>query len=209
MWTDELVVKTKYEESYTDTLDKIKDLKLKNNKWQYIYIRDIISIDLKKSVFSIQRIDQKRVITITASADKSTNWKQIKTIFDEKMKNYKLPNWYEFITGWANEENQKSVNSLLISMVFWLILCVWTLVVLFDSYKQSVMVLVTIPLSLIWVFYGLTLFWQPLSFPWLIWLVALFWIVIRNWIILYDKINQNIADWIDFIEVYLMREKQD
>ena len=200
MWTDEISVKTKYDENYTNTLDKIKDLKLKNNLGQFVYLRDLISIDLKKSVFSIQRVDQKRVVTISASADKSTTWKQIKASFDEKIKSYKLPNGYEFITGWANEENDKSVKSLLYSMIFWLMLCIWTLVILFDSYKQSVLVLVTIPLSLIWVFYWLTLFWQPLSFPWLIWLVALFWIVIRNWIILFDKINQNIAEWIDFIE---------
>jgi HAE1 family hydrophobic/amphiphilic exporter-1 len=200
MWNTEVLVKTRYSDEYTDTLDKIKDLKLKNNKWQYVYLRDLLSVDLEKSVFSIQRIDQKRVVSISASADKTTTWKEIKAIFDKNMKDYKIPNWYEFITWWANEENQKSVQSLLVSMLFWLMFIVWTLVILFDSYKQSVMVLVTIPLSLIWVFYWLTLFWQPLSFPWLIWLVALFWIVIRNWIILFDKINQNINDNIDFVE---------
>jgi len=200
MWNNEVIVETKYDSTYTDTLDKIKDLKLLNNKWKYVYLRDLLSIELEKSVFSIQRIDQKRVVSISASADKSTNWTEIKTAFDEKMQNYKLPNWYEFITWWANEENAKSVNSLLISMLFWLIFIVGTLVILFDSYKQSVIVLVTIPLSLIWVFYWLTLFWQPLSFPWLIGLVALFWIVIRNGIILFDKINQNINEGIDFTE---------
>lgn len=200
IWNDEILIKTKYEDSSTDTLDKIKDLKIKNTKWQYVYLRDVMNIDLKKSVFSITRFNQKRVLTISAWADKSTNWTNIKKEFDKKMLGYKLPDWYEFITGWANEENQKSIMSLWISMIFWLLFVMWTLVVLFDSYKQSFLVLITIPLSLIWVFYGLALFNQPLSFPWMIWLVALFWIVVRNWIILFDKINQNLDENIEFVE---------
>lgn len=111
-----------------------------------------------------------------------------------------MPVWYEFLTWWANEENAKSVQSLLTSMLFWLMCIVWTLVLLYDSYRQSVLVMVTIPLSLIWVFFWLTLFWQPLSFPWLIWLVALFWIVVRNWIILFDKINLNLSENVEFKE---------
>ncbi len=200
IWNDEITINSKFENSYTDTIDKIKDLKIKNNIGQYVYLRDIMEIDLKKSVFSITRDDGKRVLTISASAAKNTTGTAIKTEFDKKMKAYTLPIWYEFITGWANEENQKSVQSLMISMLFWMLFVVWTLVVLFDSYKQSLLVLVTIPLSLIWVFYWLALFWQPLSFPWMIWLVALFWIVVRNWIILFDKINQNLAENIDFVE---------
>ena len=43
-------------------------------------------------------------------------------------------------------------------MIFGLLLIVATLVLLFDSYKLSALVLVTIPLSLIGVFVGLTIF---------------------------------------------------
>lgn len=199
-WDEEIVVRTMYDKSSVDTLDKIKDLKIKNNKWVYITLRDIVKQDFKSSVFSITRIDQERVVTIYATAKNWTTWAQIKSEFDAKMKNYKLPSWYKFITGWVNQENAKSIQSLLISMVFGMIFIVATLVLLYDSYIQSVLVMVTIPLSLIWVFYWLTLFGQPLSFPWLIWLVALFWIVVRNWIILFDKINQNIKEKISFKE---------
>ncbi|HRI36778.1 MAG TPA: efflux RND transporter permease subunit, partial [bacterium] len=86
------------------------------------------------------------------------------------------------------------------AMIFGMFFIVATLVILFDSYKQSVLVLVTIPLSLIGVFFGLTLFMQPLSFPGLIGLVALFGIVVRNGIILFDKINLNIREGIPFVE---------
>jgi multidrug efflux pump subunit AcrB len=181
-------------------LDKIKDLKLLNNKWQYVYLRDIVKEKFKASVFSITRIDQERIVSVTANAAKWVTWAQILAEFKKKTANYKIPSGYKFITGWVNEENQKSVNSLLIALVFGMIFIIATLILLYDSFRQSILVLITIPLSLIWVFYGLTLFMQPLSFPGLIWLVALFGIVVRNWIILFDKINQNLKEWIEFRE---------
>lgn len=199
-WTDEIIVRTKYDSSYIDSLDKIKDLTLKNNKWVTISLRDLFKQDFKATVFSITRIDQERVVSINAWAKTWYTWNGIMTEFNQKMKDYKLPSWYKFITGWANEENQKSVQSLLIALLFGMVFIIATLVLLYDSYRQAVLVMVTIPLSLIWVFYGLTLFWQPLSFPGLIWLVALFWIVVRNWIILFDKINLNLSEKIPFVE---------
>ncbi len=200
LWDDEIIVRTIYLNESVDTFDKIKDLKIKNNRGTLISLRDIVSQEFKPSVFSITRVDGERVVTVSATAKKGTNGALLKAEFDQKMVKYKLPTGYKFITGGANEENAKSVQSLLISMLFGMIFIVATLVLLYDSYRQAVLVMVTIPLSLIWVFYGLTLFMQPLSFPGLIWLVALFWIVVRNWIILFDKINQNLDEKIPFKE---------
>ncbi len=197
---EEIIIRTKFENSLVDNFDKIKDLKIKNNRWIEVYLRDIVSQNFKSSIFSISRVDWERVVTISAWAKAWFNWTSIQANFDKKMKNYKLPTWYKFITGWESQENAKSVKSLWVSMMYGLICIIWLLVLLYDSYKQAFLVMITIPLSLIWVFFWLTLFWQPLSFPWMIWLVALFWIVVRNWIILFDKINQNLDENIEFRE---------
>jgi len=148
---EEVIVRTLYDENSVDTFDKIKDITMKNNKGLDVSLRDIVSQDFKPSVFSITREDQQRVVTVSATAKQWFNGQQIQTQFDEKMKNYKLPNGYSFITGWVTEENAKSVASLWVSMMFGLMLIVWLLVLLYDSYRQAVLVMITIPLSLIWV----------------------------------------------------------
>lgn len=191
---DEIVVRTRYAQDAVATVERVKDLKLTNLKGQPVFVRDVLSNKLVPSVFSIDRIDQKRVISVTASADKSTTGGGILAAYERTMAGYKLPSGYEFITGGANEENQKSVQSLFVAMIFGMLFVIATLVVLYDSYRQALIVLVTIPFSLIGVFWGLTLFGQPLSFPGLIGLVALFGIVVRNGIIFFDKINQNRAE---------------
>jgi multidrug efflux pump subunit AcrB len=62
-------------------------------------LRDIVKEKFKASVFSITRIDQMRIVSVSATRAKTTNSTLLKKAFDEKMKNYKLPSGYEFITG--------------------------------------------------------------------------------------------------------------
>lgn len=199
-WTDEMVVKTRMEEKEVDTINKIKSLKIKNTRWQTVYIWDVINEEISKTVSSISRIDQKRVVTIRAWAAKTTNSQELLANFNKivEKKGYKLPKWYEFIIWWTNEENAESMMSLWIAMMFWL---VWVLIIMilqFNSYKESLISIIPIPLALIWVFFWLTLTWQTLSFPTLIWFVALFWMVSNHSIYLIDKINLNRENGVNF-----------
>lgn len=203
IWDEEIEVITSYEPQNVDSFDKIKDITLKNNRWQDIPLRDLISQEFEPTVFSITRVWGERVVTITSGAAPGTSWRQIQETFDKKMAEYTLPDGYKFIVGGETEENMKSVTSLGTSMMYGLLLIIGLLVLLYDSYKQAVLVMVTIPLSLIGVFIGLTLTGQALTFPGMIGLVALFGIVVRNGIILYDKINQNIDEKIPFKEAIL------
>jgi len=152
--------------------------------------------NLESSVDSITRIDQKRTVTLSVGADKTTNAQNLLKEFNARTATYKSElakntRGYEFVIGGVNEENQKSITSLLVAMGFGLVLIVGTIVLQFNSYKQALLILAPIPLSLIGVFFGLTLTRSTLSFPSLIGLVALFGIVVNNSIVLIDKINLN------------------
>ena len=71
------------------------------------------------------------------------------------------------------------------------ILIVATMMIQFNSFIKAAIVLMTVPLALIGVFFGLAILGVPLSFPGLIGILALFGIVVKNAIILIDKINLN------------------
>jgi multidrug efflux pump subunit AcrB len=118
--------------------------------------------------------------------------------FQKNAKDYKLPAGYSIIYGGANETNADSVKSILQAMALAALLIVSTLILQFNSFKSAFIVLATIPLALIGTFIGLTIFRIPLSFPGLIGVLALFGIVVKNAIILIDKINQNIKTGIHF-----------
>ncbi|NCU42574.1 MAG: efflux RND transporter permease subunit, partial [Candidatus Moranbacteria bacterium] len=107
--------------------------------------------------------------------------------------NLSLPSGYEWKTGGVNEENARSIQSILQAMLLAFILILATLVIHLGSYRKAIIVLLVIPLALSGVFIIFALTGTPLSFPALIGILALFGIVVNNSIIVVDKINQNLA----------------
>ncbi len=102
-----------------------------------------------------------------------------------------LPEGYSFKAGGANEENKKSVKSILQAMVLAALLIIVTMVIQLGSFRRSLIVFMVIPLAISGVFIIFALTNTPLSFPALIGLLALFGIVVNNSIMLVEKIRQN------------------
>lgn len=199
----EVKIIAKFNESQLKDLKSIQDLEILNTLSQPVFIKDVAKVELKPSIQSITRLDQKRIISITADGDKTTNSNKILADFKNKIRDYKLPDGYAISYGGENEQNTESVVSILQAMVLTFILIFSTLVIQFNSFSKTIIVLVTIPLALIGVFIGLAVFGISLSFPGLIGVLALFGIVVKNAIILVDKMNLNIKSGIPFYDAVI------
>jgi HAE1 family hydrophobic/amphiphilic exporter-1 len=198
---DEFKIIARFEDAQVANLDALGDLQVMNAQGKAIYLKDVATIELKPSINAITRIDQKRVVLLTSGVDTSTKPAKVLAAFkDVVAKKYQLPSGYEIVYGGENEQNTESVMSILRALVIAMILIVVTMVVQFNSFRQAMIVLVTLPLALIGVFVGMALFQVPLSFPGLIGILALFGIVVKNAIILIDKMNLNIKSGMHFDE---------
>jgi HAE1 family hydrophobic/amphiphilic exporter-1 len=102
-----------------------------------------------------------------------------------------LADGYTWQTGGVNEENTKSVQSILRAMGLSFILIMATMVIEFRSYRQAALILTLIPIAVSSVFYVFGLTGTPLSFPSLIGVMALFGVVVTNAMFIVEKINQN------------------
>jgi HAE1 family hydrophobic/amphiphilic exporter-1 len=147
---------------------------------------------LKENPASIDREDGKRVISVTADVapgySVSTESKNLESYAKDDVS---FPDGYSFQTGGVNEENTKSVRSILLAMLLSAALIFATMVMQFNSFRKAIIVLLVIPLAVSGVFVIFALFGVPLSFPALIGVLALFGIVVNNSIIMVDKINKN------------------
>lgn len=141
---------------------------------------------------SISHEDTLRTITISGSVEAGNNIQEINADLIEYANSLELPNGYRWQTGGINEENQRSVNSILQAMALSFLLILVTMIIEFGSYRQAAIVMMTIPLAISGVFYIFALSGTPLSFPALIGVLALFGIVVTNAIVVIDKINSNI-----------------
>jgi len=194
----EIKVIARFAKDKIPTLESIQNLQIINLKKQPVFLKDVAKIELKPSVETITRIDQKRTVILNAGLKGGANSTLVLKEFQEKIKDYQFPNNYEISYGGENEQNQESVLSIIRAMAVAFVLIISTLVIQFNSFKKAAIVLTTIPLALIGVFFGLALAGINLSFPGLIGILALFGIVVKNAIILVDKINLNLRSGIPF-----------
>lgn len=197
----EIEVTARFAEGKLPDLQAIHNLQIMNLRKQSVYLKDVAEINLRPSVDSILRIDQKRTVILTANINETTRPNAVLAEFQNKLKtDYRLPGGYAIDYGGENEQNNESVLSIIRAMALAGLLIVSTLIIQFNSFKRALIILVTIPLALIGVFFGMALARVNLSFPGLIGILALFGIVVKNAIILMDKINLNIKSGIPFTE---------
>jgi len=145
----------------------------------------------KANPTSISHENFQRTLSVTAAIRPGF------TVADESQKlesfadSLNLPSGYQWVTGGVNDENTKSINSILQAMVLSAVLILITMVVQFSSFRQAIIVLIVIPLAVSSVFLAYALTGTPLSFPALIGILSLFGIVVTNSMFIVDKINLN------------------
>ncbi|MCL6096107.1 MAG: efflux RND transporter permease subunit [Patescibacteria group bacterium] len=159
------------------------------------------SLVLKPNPTLITREDGKRTISVTAGVKKGYTIPAINSKLEIYAKDtLSLPPEYSWATGGANEENQKSVNSIYTAMLISILLIIITMVLQFSSFRRAFIVITVIPLSISGVFIIFALTQTALTFPALIGVLALFGIVVKNSILVVDKITANIRTGMEFTE---------
>lgn len=157
-------------------------------------------LELATNPTLITREDGKRTISVSAGVQAGYVIADLNKNLENFADSLGLPTGYGWATGGANEENQKSVQSILNAMVLSFLLIIITMVLQFKSFRRALIVMLVIPLSISGVFIIFAAAQIPLSFPALIGILALFGIVVKNSILVVDKILINQESGMDFSE---------
>ncbi len=156
-------------------------------------------LELSPNPTLITREGGKRTISVTASVKTGYTVPQVNSKLEGFAKNgLNLPQGYSWATGGANEENQKSVQTIYYAMMISIILIIITMVLQFNSFRKALIVILVIPLSISGVFIIFAITQTALSFPALVGVLALFGIVVKNSILVVDKITANIKTGMEF-----------
>jgi multidrug efflux pump subunit AcrB len=141
---------------------------------------------------AIKNFDFKQSITITADVDNIlANSQSVNVAARESFQ--KIAGKYPLVSavfGGEEESTNESLQSLGIALLLALFGIFATLVFTFSSFSNSFLVLSTIPLGLVGVFYSFTMIQRPLSFLAFIGVVGLTGVVINSAIILVDYIRE-------------------
>jgi len=173
------------------SISYINNIKIKSPKGYNVKLGDLGKYEIKKSLASIKRIDKKKTAQVFSDLKLGYDSTSVTEELKDKLKTYKIPKGIEISYGGEREDIDESFNDLFHSMIYGVILIAFTLIIMFNSLKQPIIIMLSLPLALIGVFPGLYLIGLNLSFPAFLGVVALSGIVVNDSIVLIDRINQN------------------
>ncbi len=190
----DITIRTSSNEEY---IDNITSLSVPTPSG-LVPIESLGTFTVKANPTVITRENGKRTISVSAAVRKGFSVSQANQNFQKYLSTVNLPEGYSWSTGGVNEENQKSVTSILMAMILSFVLILVTMVLQFNSFRRALIVMLVIPLSISGVFIIFALIHIPLSFPALIGVLALFGIVVKNAILVVDKIMINIREGLEY-----------
>ena len=183
----------------TQNIEDISRISIPTQKGS-VLLTSLGKLELRTNPTLITREDGKRTLSVTAGVVAGNNVAAMNADLEKYADSLNLPEGYGWATGGVNEENQNSVNSILQAMLLSFLLIIATLVLQFASFRRALIVMLVIPLSITGVFIIFAITNTPLSFPALIGVLALFGIVVKNSILVVDKILTNQASGMPFVD---------
>ncbi|HYE09898.1 MAG TPA: efflux RND transporter permease subunit [Patescibacteria group bacterium] len=153
-----------------------------------ILLKEVADIRLISEVPNIKKFDRDKAVMIYSDVKLGYSSVEIQDQLKEGLKGLELGD-VEVVFDGESEKIVEHFGNIGVSSVFAVLLVYGILLIQFNSFIQPLVILVTIPLSVIGSILGLFLFRQPLSFTGLLGIVSLLGIVVNNAIVLIDFIN--------------------
>lgn len=193
-------IKVKYDQDNFNNIEDINNMLLTTSKGP-ISLSTVAQIKLEPSLVSINHRNTQKIVNISSSLKEGYNANQVFQELEKKLENYNLPRNYFIDYGGEFEDIQKSFTEMFTSLIVAIILISAILILQFNSYRQPLIIMFMLPLSLIGVIFGLTILRLNFSITAFIGVLSLAGIVVNDAIVLISRINENIRECgIDFYE---------
>ena len=177
-----------YPKDYVENYNQLKNLNIKSPAGQWVSLSDVADIVTEKGYITLTRIDQKRVVSLTAKLY-GENMGTVKSEFEKELDKAGIPEGISLNTSGAFEIMMDAMGSLLIAILLGILLMYFVMAAQFESLKQPFIILFTIPLCMIGVVLALLVTLSPLSVVACIGILMLTGIIVNNAIVLIDYAN--------------------
>ena len=180
-------------------INELYRLQVPNAFGQSIALSSLGTFEYKGGFGTINRVDQKRVVTLTADAEGRLSSEVLKDV-QAKLSELTLPPGYEIKYAGEKEEEMESIAFLLKAFVVALLLVVFVLVIQFNSIMVPFIIITTVILSLIGALAGLLICGLPFGIIMTgIGIISLAGVVVNNAIVLLAYTRHLQKDGLDLI----------
>lgn len=182
-------VNLKFKESSIDSIDDIKQIKIKSATGQEVPLSAFADITMADGLKSISRTDGDYSISITAKAD-GMDTNTASALLNQAVSQVDMPRDYSIDLGGTAEMMSESMSSLAIAMLIAIILVYMVMVAQFESFSKPFIIMFSIPFAFVGVVLALLISRITLNVVGMLGAILLIGIVVNNGIVLIDYIGQ-------------------
>jgi len=172
------------------TLDAFRNLYVNNAQGNALPLNQIAEFKLESSPAIINHQEKIRVVSVQANVKKDFLVSRVIEDVESKMSSMKLPVGYNYEMGGEVESRNNSFGGFLSIILVTVFMFIAVLVLLFKTFKSTLIILSVIPLGVVGAAIALWITGNSLSFIAIIGLIALAGIEVKNTILLVDFTNQ-------------------
>jgi len=175
------------------TLEEILDLTLTTDSGEKVALRNVVATEASRGPILIDRKDQQRRVTVTANIagrDLGSVAADVQALLD----GIPRPVGYDLTVTGKFEEQQKAFRELVVSLLLALVLVYMVLACQYESLRDPLVVMFSVPLAIIGVLVTLFLTGTTLNVQSYIGCIMLGGIVVNNAILLVDQAGRQIRD---------------
>ncbi len=185
---EKIDIRVRAEQNFLDSYRKLEQLNLGTTAG-VVPLESVAHIQLQEGPSEIRRVDQRRVVVISANIDNRDLAAVSRDILDS-VRTLNRPQGYYFELGGQNRELETSYASLYFALLLAIFLVYVVMACQFESIWHPALVMASVPLAFIGVVYALD--WMSIDLSIMVFLggIVLAGIVVNDAIVLVDYINQ-------------------
>lgn len=176
------------QDSDVNTIDKLKELKVTSTTNITVPLSEVAEVKNGEGYSEIDRKNQERMITIS-SGIYNRALGDVQSDIRKKLASFSLPSGYTITYGGNAQDMSDSFGQLAQAMILGIVLVYMVMASQFESMIYPLIVMFTVPLSLVGAVLGLALTGIALSVQGFIGVIMLVGIVVNNAIVMIDYIN--------------------
>jgi len=199
---EEIDVRVRLKEEDRLSLDNVKTVFMKTGMNSTVALSNIAQIEDRKGPISIQRRDQERIITVSASTS-GRDFGSIASEITEKLATLDVPDGFFVRFAGEQEEQREAFRGLIFALGLAIALVYMVMASQFESLLHPFVIMFSIPFAAIGVILMLFLTGTNISITAFIGAIMLAGIVVNNAIVLVDYINLMRKQGMDMREAIL------
>jgi HAE1 family hydrophobic/amphiphilic exporter-1 len=186
---DEFNILVRLQEQDRIDFSQVGQVPLNTPTGRSIPASSIITTARQEGPVSIRRVDQERIVEVSGTIEGRDLGSVVRDL-DAQLRSFPRPNGYEISFGGEYEEQQESFRQMTFAALLALTLVYMVMAAQFESLRDPLIVLFSIPLAAIGVVGILLLTGTTLNIQGFLGIIVLLGIVVNNAIVLIDYTNQ-------------------